>query len=58
MARPTDLPVGISIFPHDTTRAPRAWAERYFGIAPVRWTPITLLREVFAYAQDPSPVFT
>ena len=28
------------------------------GIAPVRWTPMTLLREVFAYAQNPFPVFT
>ncbi len=31
MARPTDLPVGVSIFPRDTTRAPRAWAARYFS---------------------------
>ena len=31
MARPTDLPIGVSIFPRDTTRAPRAWAERYFS---------------------------
>ena len=30
MARPITLPIGVSIFPHDTTRAPRAWAERYF----------------------------
>lgn len=31
MARHTDVPVGVSIFPRDTTRAPRAWAERYFS---------------------------
>lgn len=31
MARATDLPVGVSIFPRDTTRAPRAWAERFFS---------------------------
>ena len=31
MARATDLPIGFSIFPHDTTRSPRAWAERYFN---------------------------
>ena len=31
MARHIDLPVGVSIFPRDTTRAPRAWAERYFS---------------------------
>jgi pimeloyl-ACP methyl ester carboxylesterase len=31
MVRSTDLPVGVSIFPRDTTRAPRAWAERYFS---------------------------
>lgn len=30
MARPITLPIGISIFPRDTTRTPRAWAERYF----------------------------
>ncbi len=30
MARPISLPIGVSIFPCDTTRAPRAWAERYF----------------------------
>ncbi len=24
-----DLPVGVSLFPADTTRAPRRWAERY-----------------------------
>ena len=30
MARSITLPIGISIFPRDTTRAPRAWAERYF----------------------------
>ena len=30
MARPISLPIGVSIFPRDTTRAPRAWAERYF----------------------------
>lgn len=30
MARPISLPIAVSIFPHDTTRAPRAWAERYF----------------------------
>ena len=33
-------------------------AQTGIGIAPVRWTPMTLLREVFAYAQVPSPVFT
>ena len=31
MARPTDLPVGVSIFPRNTTRVPRAWTERYFS---------------------------
>ncbi len=31
MARATDLPIGFSIFPHDTTRSPRAWADRYFS---------------------------
>ena len=31
MARRIDMPVGVSIFPRDTTRAPRAWAERYFS---------------------------
>ena len=30
MARSITLQIGISIFPRDTTRAPRAWAERYF----------------------------
>ncbi len=30
MARPISLPIGVSIFPRDTTRAPRVWAERYF----------------------------
>ena len=29
MARHINKPIGISIFPRDTTRAPRAWAERY-----------------------------
>ena len=28
------------------------------GIAPVRWTPMTLLREVFAYAQVTSTLLT
>ena len=31
MARATDLPIGFSIFPRDTTRSPRAWADRYFS---------------------------
>ena len=31
MARATDLPIGFSIFPHDMTRSPRAWADRYFN---------------------------
>ena len=50
--------------------APRSTVHDYFarwdwdgtlgriGIAPVWWTPMTLLREVFAYAQVPSPAFT
>jgi len=33
-------------------------AVRSIGIAPVRWTPMTLLREVFAYAQVTSTLLT
>jgi pimeloyl-ACP methyl ester carboxylesterase len=31
IARATDLTVGVSIFPRDTTRGRRAWAERYLS---------------------------
>jgi transposase-like protein len=33
-------------------------SNRQHGIAPVRWTPMTLLREVFAYAQVTSTLLT
>ena len=29
LSKTVDLPIGVSIMSHDTTRAPRAWAERY-----------------------------
>ena len=30
LRRPIALPVGVSLFPHDTSTAPRKWAERLF----------------------------
>jgi microsomal epoxide hydrolase len=32
----SDVPAGFAIFPKDTSRAPRAWAERFFHVH--RWT--------------------
>ena len=29
LSRPINLPIGVTILPRDTTRAPRAWAERF-----------------------------
>ena len=31
LRRPIDIPVGVSLFPHDTSIAPRKWAERLFS---------------------------
>ena len=51
MARPISLPIGLSIFPRDTTRAPRAWAERYFTNI-VYWNEL-VRGEHFAYWEQP-----
>ena len=30
LSKPIEIPVGVTIFPHDINKSPRRWAERYF----------------------------
>jgi tRNA (cmo5U34)-methyltransferase len=53
-ARRFDAATLIGVLHH----LPGGAAKRHIGIAPVRWTPMTLLREVFAYAQVTSTLLT
>jgi microsomal epoxide hydrolase len=52
----SDVPAGFSIFPRDTSHAPRAWAERFFHVH--RWTEMprgghfTAMEEPALLAQD------
>jgi len=58
-------PIEALVFPRSAVKPLQALpliesgaVERLSGIAPVRWTPMTLLREVFAYAQVTSTLLT